>query len=128
MMVQDVDEEGNVWFISAIDTHKDREAQISPEVRLYFQSPEQSEFLEIHGRATVSQDAQKIEKLWKPQFNAWFENGKEDPRVSVICVAPEQGHYWDSEHGGFATGMRMMLSNFFLQQPEYEASEGDLQP
>lgn len=128
MTVQKVDEHGNLWFISGIDTHKDQELNINPEVSLYFQSSERAEYLELHGRATVSQDRQKIEELWQPQFDAWFDAGKKDPRVSVIQVVPEEGHYWDSENGGLATGMRTMLSNFFLQPQESRSSEGKLRP
>lgn len=128
MAVQEIDDQGNLWFVSSTETHKDRELQNNPEVYLYFQSSGGGEFLEILGRASVSQDAQRIEKFWKPEFNAWFEMGKEDPRVSVIKVTPQEGHYWDTEHGGVASGVRSILSNFFLQKPEYASSEGHLRP
>lgn len=128
MMVLDLDEEGNLWFISSADTHKDHELQSNPEVYLYFQSSGGGEFLEILGRASVFHDQQKIEQLWKPEFNAWFDMGKEDPKVSVIKVTPREGHFWDTEHGGVAAGVRSILSNFFLQKPEYASSEGHLRP
>lgn len=128
MMVQEVDDEGNLWFISSADTHKDHELQNNPEVYLYFQSSGGGEFLEILGRASVSHDLRRIEQLWKPEFNAWFEMGKEDPKVSVIKVAPREGHFWDNEHGGVAAGVRSILSNFLLQKPEYASAEGHLRP
>lgn len=131
MAVQEIDDEGNLWFVSSSDTHKDHELQNNPEVYLYFQSSGASgggEFLEILGRASVSHDQQRIERLWKPEFNAWFEMGKEDPKVSVIKVVPREGHYWDTEHGGVSAGVRSILSNFFLQKPERASSEGHLRP
>lgn len=130
MAVQDLDSEGNLWFISSSDTHKDRELQNNPEVYLYFQSSTSTggEFLEVLGRASISHDQQRIEQLWKPEFNAWFEMGKEDPKVSVIKVTPHEGHYWDTEHGGVAAGVRSILNSFFLQKPEHSASEGHLRP
>ena len=127
MAVQEVDPQGNLWFVSSADTHKDHELQNNPEVYLYFQSGK-GEFLEILGRASVSHDQQRIEELWKPEFNAWFEMGKEDPKVSVIKVAPREGHYWDTEHGGVASGVRSILNSFFLQKPETAAAEGHLRP
>jgi general stress protein 26 len=127
MTVQKVDEQGNLWFISSIDTHKDQELHLDPVVSLYFQSVERSEYLEVHGRASVSQNKHEIEDLWQPQFDAWFDMGKNDPRVSVIKVMPEEGHYWDSE-SGLANGMRTMLSNFFLQPAQPSSAEGKLRP
>ena len=128
MTVQRVDDKGNLWFISGIDTHKDQELSRSPEVTLYFQSSEHSEYLEIHGRASVSQDKEKIDELWHPRFDAWFDGGKEDPRVSVIRVEPVEGHYWDSEHSSVSGGMHSFVSNFFLQPIESGPAEGGLRP
>lgn len=128
MMVQEIDDEGNLWFISSADSHKDQELNNNPEVYLYFQSSGGGEFLEVLGRASVCGDQQRIEQLWKPEFNAWFERGKEDPKVSLIKVVPHEGHFWDTEHGGLTAGVRSIFSNFFMQKPEYAASEGHLQP
>jgi hypothetical protein len=37
MSVQEVDEQGNLWFLSADDSHKNEELSRDPSVRLYFQ-------------------------------------------------------------------------------------------
>lgn len=39
MSVQDVDAEGNLWFLSARDSHKDEELTIDPRVRFFFREP-----------------------------------------------------------------------------------------
>ena len=37
MSVQQVDDEGNLWFLSASDSHKNQEIAVNPTVNLYFQ-------------------------------------------------------------------------------------------
>ena len=37
MSVQQVDDEGNLWFLSADDSHKNEELERDPSVTLYFQ-------------------------------------------------------------------------------------------
>lgn len=109
MTVQKVDDDGNLWFLSARDTHKDQELNINPRVRLYFQSSAHGGFLEINGTATVSQDRQKINELWEPIMNNWFTEGREDPRISVIKVSAQDGYYWETRHGFAVTGIKMLI-------------------
>ena len=109
MSVQKVDEEGILWFLSAKDSYKNQQLLNDPHVQLYFQGSAHSDFLEIHGIATVSDDRAKIEELWEPILKTWFTEGKEDPRISVIRVEPVEGYYWDTKHGNFVAGIKMMI-------------------
>src|SRR5690348_5770555 len=56
MSVQKVDDEGNLWFLSADDSHKNLEISEDPTVELYFQGSAHSDFLHLIGRATISRD------------------------------------------------------------------------
>ncbi len=99
MSVQKVDEEGNFWFLSANDSHKNEELMMDPAVQLLFQGSSYSDFLNIYGTATVSKDKEKIKELWEPILKTWFTGGVDDPRISVIKVMPTEGYYWDNKHG-----------------------------
>lgn len=99
MSVQKVDDEGNLWFLSAKDSHKNSDLSTDPMVHLLFQGSAHSDFLNIYGIATVSDDKQKIDELWEPILKVWFTEGKDDPRISVIKVEPTEGYYWDNKHG-----------------------------
>lgn len=109
MNVLDVDEQGNLWFMSAVDSHKNQELQENPAVRLFFQGSPHSEFLHLEGVATVSRDKEKIKELWKFVLKTWFTDGQDDPRITVIKVAPSHGYYWDNKHGNAVAGVKMMI-------------------
>jgi general stress protein 26 len=109
MSVQQIDDEGNLWFLSATDSYKNKEIAANPAVKLYFQGSAHSDFIYITGRATISKDRDKIEELWEPVIKTWFTKGKDDPRISVIKVEPEEGYYWDTKHGNFVAGIKMMI-------------------
>ena len=109
MSVQEVDGEGNLWFLSASDSHKNLEIGQDPNVTLYFQGSAHSDFLVLKGVASISRDKQKIEDLWKPILKTWFTEGENDPRISVIKVAPIEGYYWDTKHGLAVAGVKMLL-------------------
>lgn len=98
MSVQQVDEWGNFWFLSANDSHKNQELQTDSHVQLLFQGSSYSDFLNIYGTATVSTNKEKIKELWEPILKTWFTGGVDDPRISVIKVTPTEGYYWDTKH------------------------------
>lgn len=109
MSVQQVDDAGNLWFLSADDSHKNLELATDPTVKLYFQGSPHSGFLQLDGRASVSRDKAKIKELWKPILKTWFTEGEDDPRITVIKVAPLDGYYWDNKHGNAVAGVKMMI-------------------
>jgi general stress protein 26 len=109
MSVQQVDDAGNLWFLSADDSHKNAEIERDPSVQLYFQGSKHSDFLTLSGRAAISRDPPKIDELWQPLIKTWFTEGKDDPRITVLQVTPERGYYWDTKHGTAVAGVKMLV-------------------
>lgn len=109
MNVLEVDDGGNLWFLSADDSYKNKELEVDPNLTLYFQGSTHSDFLQLEGRATVSRDKDKIEQLWNFILKTWFTEGKNDPRITVIKVEPTGGYYWDNKHGNAIAGIKMLI-------------------
>ncbi len=109
MAALQVDDNGNLWFLSAADSHKNVELGIDSAVELYFQASSHSGFLMLRGTGIVSKDKAKIKELWEPTFKTWFTEGEEDPRITVIQVAPSDGYYWDTKHGKVVSGVKILI-------------------
>lgn len=127
MAVQQVDEQGHFWFLSASDSHKNQEIQQDPSVQLLFQGSAQSDFLSVVGTATISTDQVRIKELWNPILKAWFTEGEDDPRLTAVEVTPQHGYYWDNKHGNAVASVKIALSAL-LGQTLDDSIEGTLQP
>lgn len=99
MSLQEVDKQGILWFISSIDSDKNYELNHNAEVQLLFQNNSKSEYLSVFGKAEIYTDKIMINKHWTEMANAWFENGKEDPNVSIIGIRPIDVRYWGTKYG-----------------------------
>ena len=108
MSVQKIDSDGNLWFLSANDSHKNADLKKDPHVQLMFQGSAHSDFLNLYGRATVTTDKKKIKALWEPIVKAWFTEGVDDPRITAIKVTPAEGYYWDNKHGNAIAFVKML--------------------
>ena len=109
MSVQQVDDSGNLWFLSADDSHKNQELLSDQSVQLFFQGSPHSDFLTLSGEATITRDHAKIKELWEPIVKTWFTEGVDDPRITAIKFTPKSGYYWDTKHGTAVAGVKMLV-------------------
>ncbi len=126
MSVLKADEDGSLWFMSAKDSYKNHEILANNSVKLYFQGSAHGDFLFLGGTATISDDRKKIEEIWTPIARAWFTEGKDDPRISVIKFVPDNGFYWDNKHGNLIAGAKMMFGALTGQTVD-DSIQGKLQ-
>lgn len=99
MALREVDEQGNLWFISAASSHKNMEIKQDDKVQLIFAKTSNYHFLSVFGEASIYKDRAKLDEIWTPIAKAWFEEGKEDPEATVIKVRPLESYYWDTQDG-----------------------------
>jgi general stress protein 26 len=108
MSVQQIDEDGNLWFLSASDSYKNAEIANDKHVQLLFQGSAHSDFMTLYGTATISKDKSKIKELWEPIVKTWFTDGVDDPRITAIKFIPTEGYYWDTKHGKAVAFLKML--------------------
>ncbi len=110
MSVKKVCDQGNFWFLSPSDSDKNQEIANDSRVQLFISNTSKYEFLSVYGTATISRDREKIEEFWSDIAKAWFPEGQDDPRITVIKVAPEQGFYWDTKDGKLVSMVKIVAS------------------
>ena len=113
MSIQDIDDEGNLWFISSANSNKNFEILKDNQVQLFFANNASSQYISIYGAASIYKDQAIIDELWSPVAKAWFEEGKNDPNVTVIKVTPSDAYYWDTKDGKVISLLKMAGSAIF---------------
>ncbi len=110
MSTQDVDDEGNIWFISKDESHKNEDIINDSRVQLFYSNKTSSEYLSIYGNAEVLTDRDRIEELWSPIAKTWFKDGKDDPTITLIRVVPADAYYWDTKENKLVSLMKIAYS------------------
>lgn len=110
MATADIDDEGNIWFISNAESHKNDEIKNDDKVQLIYAKGGNNHFLSIAGKAMVVKDQAKIDEVWNIFIKTWFKNGKKDPNVSLIKVIPDDVYYWDTVHGKMVSLLKIAVS------------------
>lgn len=125
MSTLQVDNEGSIWFMSSLKSKKNDQIERNKTVQLFYSNPASSEYLSVFGNAIIVTDRKKIEELWTPIANAWFKNGKDDPDVSLIKVAPETAYYWDTKSSKMISMIKMIVATVTGNAPD-DGVEGAL--
>lgn len=109
MAIQDVDASGRIRFLSASDSHLNAQIGADARVQLMMQGSSHSDLMTIYGEAQISRDRAAIDELWKPIYKTWFTEGKDDPRITLVSVAPLDGYYWDTKHNRVVVMAKMLV-------------------
>jgi general stress protein 26 len=94
MRVAELRPDGDLYFVTSLQSPKVAEIEADAEVCVTFQS--RAQFAAVYGIARVERDRAIIDKLWSPEWKAWFPKGKDDPSICLIRVDGRHGEYWDN--------------------------------
>jgi general stress protein 26 len=102
--------EGPIWFFTAKNTDLVRAMGQGHRAIAHFASKGHDLFASIHGELTLDNDRSRVERLWNPFAAAWYEGGKDDPKLQLIRLDPEHAQVWLNENSLFA-GLKMLLGS-----------------
>jgi len=125
MQVQDVDDQGALWFFSGADSTHNAHINADGRVQLIFSNNSNYEYLTVFGEATVLRDVDKVHDLWNGMVKNWFPQGQDDPNLTLICVQPETVHYWDTKDGKLIS-IAKILKSAVTGKPSDIGVQGDL--
>jgi general stress protein 26 len=125
MSTQAVDEDGTIWFFSSKESLKNYQIRKDGKVNLLYCDNNKQHYLSLSGIAEVLYDKEKIHALWSPLAKAWFEEGENDPDITLIKIVPNTGHYWDTKNGKLISMIKIATAAI-TGKPMDGGVEGDL--
>lgn len=110
MATQQVNENGEIWFVSDKNSDHNRDIKADGRVQLIYANPSKATYASIYGTAEVLEDAKKAADLWSVEIKPWFEDGKKSGNLSAIRVLPKEGFYWDSREANLSSSLSMFFT------------------
>ncbi len=110
MAVQAVEDDGAIYYFSGKDSERNAHLRQDPATQIIVSNNSDYEYLSLYGTSTVSQDRAKIKELWSADAKVWFQDGPEDPNLTLIRFEPTDGYYWDNKHGKLVAFAKMAAS------------------
>ena len=104
----EADEGGPIWFFTAKDNDLVRQLRGHDRAVATFASKDHDVFASVHGDLRVDTDRAVIDRLWNRFVAAWYEGGKDDPKLALLRLDPDRGQVW-ADASSMLAGVKMFL-------------------
>jgi general stress protein 26 len=99
---------GPIWFFTSTDNGLYQQIGAhGPRAMAHFVSKGHDVWATVHGNFTTTQDQATIDRLWNRFVAAWYE-GREDPKIALIRLDPEDAQIW-IDASSFVAGIKMLI-------------------
>lgn len=109
MTTKKVDTEGNIWFLSGLNSDHNANIIKDRDVQLLYSDVKDYEFISIYGQASIVTKSDILEDLYSSVDDTWFK-GTDDPNLSAIKVNPKEAYYWDTKSNKYVSLFKMGVS------------------
>ena len=86
-----------IWFITSADHDSYKASVAGASAKLYTADMSGQLFGTVKGHLTASEDNAKLDDLWSPMAGAWFEGGRDDPKVRLMKFTPTEAELWATD-------------------------------
>ena len=104
------DGRGPIWFFTAKDNAIVARLGEGNGAIATFASKGHDLFATIHGKLSLDTNRAQVDKLWNRFVAAWFEGGKDDPKLALLRLDPERAEIW-SDASSLVAGIKMLLGS-----------------
>lgn len=108
MTAQFEDEGGPIWFFTSTDNGLVERLGEGNRAIATFVSKGHDLFATVHGSLRLDKDRATIDRLWNPFAAAWYEEGKDDPKLTLLRLDAERAEIW-LDGSSFVAGVKALL-------------------
>ena len=124
MSTRQMDDNGDIWFFTLEDSKKVDEAEADQDVGLSYLDSKGHRYVSVAGRARTVADRAKMEELYTPSLDIWFEDGLDTPGITLLKVTPVECEFWEPKHGTLVTAAGVLKALVTRDTPDDTMSHG----
>lgn len=99
---------GPIWFFTSTENSLVQNLGENARAIATFASKGHDLFASVHGSLAIDNDRATIDRLWNRFVAAWYEHGKEDPKLVLLRLDAERAEIW-LDGSSVLAGIKMLL-------------------
>ncbi len=99
---------GPIWFFGSKESDLVKSLKGNRKAIATFGSKGNDVFATIHGILRIDNDDKMIERFWNPFVAAWYEGGKQDPKLVLLRFDTTTAQVW-LDGSSMLAGIKMLL-------------------
>ncbi len=125
MITKKVDEDGNIWFLSLLDSEHNSNIAKDPQVQLLYSHPSNMEYLSVSGDASIVSDKKIIKNFYSAEDDTWSKDA-DVSKYSAVKIVPNEAYFWDSSGNTLNKLFKRGLANAKGEKPDNIEKKGKL--
>jgi len=101
-------ERSPIWFFTTKDNALVQNLTRGNRAIATFASKGHDIFATVHGTLRLDTDRATIDRLWNRYVAAWFEGGKDDPKLALLRLDAERAEIW-VDASSLVAGIKMLF-------------------
>ena len=101
-------ERSPIWFFTSKDNGIVQKLGKGNRAIATFASKGHDIFATLHGTVSLDNDRATIDRLWNRYIAAWFEGGKDDPKLALLRLDAERAEIW-VDASSLVAGIKLLL-------------------
>ena len=114
-----------IWFFASTDNELVISSTGGSPAIATFMSKGHDIFATIHGRLVVDNNRTVMDQLWNRFVAAWFEGGKNDPKLALLRFDAERAEIW-LDNSSLLAGIKLLLGADPKEEYKDKVAEVDL--
>ncbi len=114
-----------IWFFTSNDNAIVRGLATGNRAIAAFVAKDHDLFASIKGSLRLDNDRAVIDRLWNPFVAAWYEGGKDDPKLALLRLDAEDAEIW-LNGSSLLAGVKMLFGADPKQDYKDHVAEVDL--
>jgi general stress protein 26 len=108
MTAQGEGQHGPIWFFTAKDNSLVQNLGSGSPAFATFASKGHDLFATIHGELSIDNNRAVIDQLWNRFVAAWYEGGKDDPKLTLLRFDAQRAEIW-SDASSLVAGIKILV-------------------
>lgn len=118
MSTREMDDAGDIWFFTSDESKKADEVEADRAVNLAYLDAKGMRFVSVAGSARIVHDRARMEALYSPSLDIWFEDGLDTPDIALLRVTPRETEFWEPAHGKLVMAAGMLKALVTRDTPD----------
>ncbi|MCB0449825.1 MAG: pyridoxamine 5'-phosphate oxidase family protein [Confluentibacter sp.] len=117
MTILEMDDQGDLWFFTSKKSGVFQDIEYDNRVQLLYSDEDTQKYVSIFGNASHIIDNEKVEALWNPMMNHWFD-GKDDPDLVLLNINMEHAYYWNNDTNALVSFFELIEGGLTNKKPD----------
>ena len=117
------DDRSPIWFFTSVESELVQALGTGSKTGLMtFASKGHDVWCSASGALVVDTDRAVVERLWNPFVAAWYEDGKDDPKLRLVRFDATDAHVWENG-SSLVAGVKALLGTDPKQDYQDKAAQ-----